>query len=147
MGYVDSTFDDLENVEDPRRGGGFFDASGNTIALAADWTINASVQHTAKLMRGSLTSRLDLSYIDERFSDGSFHNNPNDLLPSQTLLSGRVSYRPAGNNWGVSLWARNLTDDDSETYVAFGAGFLPFGTNRAQYQEPRTYGVTLDYRF
>ena len=147
VGYVDSTFDDLENVEDPRRGGGFFDASGNTIALAADWTINASVQHTAKLMRGSLTSRLDLSYIDERFSDGSFHNNPNDLLPSQTLLSGRVSYRPAGNNWGVSLWARNLTDDDSETYVAFGSGFLPFGTNRAQYQEPRTYGVTLDYRF
>ena len=147
VGYVDSTYDELNNVEDPRRDGGFFDASGNTIALAAEWTMNASVQHTAELMGGSLTSRLNLSYVDERFSDGSFHNNPNDLLPSQTLLSGRVSYRPAKDNWGISLWVKNLTDDDSETYIAFGSAFLPFGTNRAQYQEPRTYGITLDYAF
>ncbi|MDC0067671.1 TonB-dependent receptor [Gammaproteobacteria bacterium] len=147
VGYVDSTYDKLEGVEDPRRGGGFFDASGNTIALAADWTINASVQHTAYLRGGELTSRLDLNFIDERYSDGSFHNNSNDLLPSQTLLNGRLSYRPAEDNWGVSLWVRNLTDDDSETYVAFGAAFLPFGTNRAQYQEPRTYGVTLNLSF
>ena len=58
-----------------------------------------------------------------------------------------MSYRPAEGNWGVSLWVRNLTDDDSETYVAFGAAFLPFGTNRAQFQEPRTYGVTLNLSF
>lgn len=146
-GYVDSTYDDLPDVEDPRRGGGFFDASGNTIAFAPEWTINASFEHTAELLGGMLTSRLNLNYIDERYSDGSFHNNPNDLLPSQTLLSGRVSYRPAEGHWGVSLWGKNLTDDDSETYIAFGNAFLPVGTNRAQFQEPRTYGVTLDFSF
>ena len=147
VGYVDSTYDKLVGVEDPRRGGGFFDASGNSIALAADWTISASMQHTAELMGGVLTSRLDLNFIDERYSDGSFHNNPNDQLPSQTLVNGRLNYRPADDNWGVSLWVRNLTDDDSETYVAYGAAFLPFGTNRAQFQEPRTYGLTLNLSF
>ena len=146
-GYVDSTYDKLPDVEDPRRSGGFFDASGNTIAFAPEWTLNTSVEHTAELMGGTLTSRLNLSYIDERFSDGSYHNNPNDLLPSQTLLSGRISYRPAEGHWRVSVWGKNLTDDDSETYIAFGNAFLPIGTNRAQFQEPRTYGVTLDYSF
>ena len=115
--------------------------------LAADWSINASVQHTTGLMGGTLASRLDLSYVADRFSDGSFHNDPEDIVPSQTLVSGRVSYRPVEDNWGVSLWVKNLTDDDSKVYSAFGATFLPAASNRAQYQQPRTYGVTLDFSF
>ena len=146
IGYMDTVYDELSDVEDQRRGG-FFDAGGKTLPLAPEWTINMSGQHTLALMGGTLTSRVDLSYVDERFSDGSFHNHPDDVLPSQTLLGARVGYRPASDSWGVSLWAKNLTDDDSEVYRAFGTGFLPFGTNRAQYQQPRTYGVTLDLSF
>lgn len=146
IGYMDTSYDDLEGVEDQRRGG-FFDASGNTLALAPDWTINASAQHTIEFMGGKLISRLDVNYVDDRFSDGSFHNHPDDVLPNQTLLSARIGYRPAAENWGISLWGKNLTDDDSEVYRAFGTAFLPTGSNRAQYQEPRTYGVTVDFSF
>ena len=146
IGYMDTVYDELPDVEDQRRGG-FFDAGGKTLPLAPEWTVNVSAQHTAALMGGSLVSRLDLSYVDERFSDGSFHNHPDDVLPAQTMLGARVGYRPASDNWGIALWAKNLTDDDSAVYRAFGTGFLPFGTNRAQYQQPRTYGVTLDLSF
>ena len=146
VGYMDTVYDDLEDVEDQRRGG-FFDASGNTLPLAPSWTINVSAQHTAWMVRGRLVSRLDLSYVDERFSDGSFHNHPDDVLPAQTLLGGRITYRPASDLWGVGLWAKNLTDDDSRVYRAFGSAFLPAGTMRARFQEPRTYGVTLDLQF
>ena len=125
IGYMDTVYDDLEDVEDQRRGG-FFDAGGKTLPLAPEWTVNVSAQHTAALPGGMLTSRLDLSYVDDRFSDGSFHNHPDDVLPSQTLLGARVGYRPASDNWGIALWAKNLTDDDSEVYRAFGTGFLPF---------------------
>ena len=146
IGYMDTVYDDLEDVEDQRRGG-FFDAGGKTLPLAPEWTVNVSAQHTAALPGGMLTSRLDLSYVDDRFSDGSFHNHPDDVLPSQTLLGARVGYRPASDNWGIALWVKNLTDDDGEVYRAFDTGFLPFGTNRAQYQQPRTYRVTLDLSF
>ena len=146
VGFMDTTYDDLKDVEDLRRGG-FFDAGGNELPLAPNWTISASAQHTTDMAGGTLTSRLDISYVADRFSDASFHNHPDDILPSQTLVSGRISYRPAEDNWGVSLWGKNLTDDDSMVYRAFGAAFLPFATKRAQFQEPRTYGVTLDLRF
>ena len=146
VGFMDTTYDNLTDVEDQRRGG-FFDAGGKKLPLAPEWTINAALQHTTEMAGGILTSRLDLSYVDDRFSDGSFHNHPDDILPSQTLLGARISFRPVEDGWGIALWGKNLTDDDSMVYRAFGSAFLPFGTNRAQYQEPRTYGVTLDLRF
>jgi iron complex outermembrane receptor protein len=146
IGYMDASYDELKDVEDPRTGE-FSDVGGNVIALAPDWTLNASAVHTAELMGGTLTSRLNLSYVGERYADSSFHNHPDDLMPDQTLLDARVGYRPAADNWGVTLWVKNLTDDDSEVYNAYGDTFLPFGTNRAQFQEPRTYGVALDYAF
>ena len=148
IGSLDATYDEwVGGVEDPRRGEEFFDVSGNAIALSADWSVNASAQHTTELMGGILSSRLDLSYVDDRYSDGSFHNHPEDIVPSQTLLNGRVSYRPVEDSWGVSLWVKNLTDDDSKVYAAYGSTFLPAASNRAQYQQPRTYGVTINLEF
>lgn len=147
VGYNDSTYDRLENVEDQRAGNMLRDASGNTVAFAPKWSINASAQHTAELMGGLLTSRLDITYLDDRFSESSFHNYPDDVLEAQTLLNARVGYRPTNDKWGVSLWVHNLTDDDSDVYRTFGSAFLPMGTNRVQLQEPRTYGVSLDYSF
>lgn len=147
VGYNDSTYDRLENVEDQRAGNILRDASGNTVAFAPEWSINASAQHTTELMGGLLTSRLDITYLDDRFSESSFHNYPDDVLEAQTLLNARVGYRPTNDKWGISLWVQNLTDDDSDVYRTFGSAFLPMGTNRVQLQEPRTYGVSLDYSF
>ena len=52
----------------------------------------------------------------------------------------------AEDNWGVSVWVHNLTDDDTETLkisvAVFGAN-----ANTVQYQEPRTYGLSVDYAF
>ncbi|MGI9294987.1 MAG: TonB-dependent receptor [Pseudomonadales bacterium] len=147
VGYNESTYDRLENVEDQRAGNMLLDASGNTVAFAPEWSINAAAQHTAELMGGTLTSRLDVTFVDDRFSESSFHNYPDDVLEAQTLLNARVGYRPAKDNWGVSLWVNNITDDDSDVYRTFGSAFLPAGTNRVQLQEPRTYGLSLDFSF
>ncbi|MGI9289430.1 MAG: TonB-dependent receptor, partial [Pseudomonadales bacterium] len=67
VGYTDSTYDELSGVENPRTLM-LEDAAGNKVPLAAEWTINASASHTAELAGGTLTSRLDVNYIDERFS-------------------------------------------------------------------------------
>ena len=145
IGYNDSTYDELMGVEN-RRTGVLGSVAGNTVPFAPEWTISASVRHTAELAGGTLTSQLNVNHVDERYGESGIDNHPDDLLPSQTLLNGRVGYRPAADNWGVSLWANNITDDDSATYLAFSRAF-GLGNQTGQFQEPRTYGVSLDFSF
>ena len=62
-------------------------------------------------------------------------------------MNGRIAYRPRRGNWGVAAWVKNLTDDDTQVHGMFAAGGLGGRGTLGQYQEPRSYGVTLDYRF
>ena len=145
VGYNDAQYGSFENVEN-RRTGAIEDASGNSVPLAAEWTMNASAEHDATIGGGILTSRLDINYIDERFSDRGVLNQADDLIPSQTLLNGRLTYRPDDSGLSVALWAKNLLDDDGFVYLGYSAAF-GVATRAAQYQEPRTYGVSVDYSF
>lgn len=57
-----------------------------------------------------------------------------------------ISFSGSGSWNAVSLWGRNLTDDDSLVYAAYRTAFGSAG-HVGMYQQPRTYGVTLDYAF
>ena len=49
------------------------------------------------------------------------------------------------DNWNVSVWGKNLTDDG---YAGLTSQIQGFSGSRALYLEPpRTYGVTLRYDF
>ena len=145
VGYTDSTYDTFENVIDSRTRM-TVDASGNDIPLAPTWQLNIALQHTAQMGAGTLISRLDYVFIDERYSIQDVSNGPDKLIPSQSLLNARVGYRPNGGNWGVSVWAKNLADDNTLVYRNFATAFGNFSPS-GMYQEPRTYGVSLDYSF
>jgi iron complex outermembrane receptor protein len=145
VGYNDSEYVSFENAVE-KRTDSVVDASGNTVPLAPEWTINASAQHVADIFGGTLTSRLDLTYIDERYGVFGVTNHPGELIPDQTLLNGRIAYRTGNGNWGIALWGKNLTDDDTLTYLSFSSAFGIFAT-AGQYQEPRTYGLAIDYTF
>ena len=145
VGYADGTYDKFEGVTDNRTNT-LVDASGNDIALAPDWTLNLAVRHQAQLGAGTVTSRLDYAFIDSRYSIQGVINDADFFLPSQSLVHARVGYRPRSDDWGIALWGRNLTDDDSLMYAAYRTAFGSAG-HVGLYQQPRTYGVTLDYTF
>lgn len=145
VGFSDATYDDFKGVRDNRTRM-LVDASGNDIPVAPDWTINVAVQHRARLGAGTVRSRLDYAYIDDRYAVTGVINDPDYFLPSRSLVNARIGYRPQGDNWGIALWGRNLTDDDSLVYAAYRSAFGSAG-HVGMYQQPRTYGVTLDYRF
>ena len=42
---------------------------------------------------------------------------------------------------------KNATDDDTQVHATFAAGGLGGRGALGQYQQPRTYGVTLGYQF
>ena len=145
VGYTDATYDTFEDVFD-NRARAIVDASGNDIPLAPRWQLNIALQHTAQLGGGALVSRLDYLFIDERYGHQDISNDPGSLLPSQSLVNARVGFRPNGGNWGVSVWAKNLADDNTLVLNQFATAFGNFSPS-GLYQEPRSYGVSLDYSF
>ena len=145
VGYTDSTYDTFKDVFD-NRARTIVDASGNDIPLAPRWQLNIALQHTAQLGGGTLISRLDYLFIDERYGHQDVSNDPGSLIPSQSLVNARVGYRPNEGNWGVSVWAKNLADDNTLVLHQYATAFGNFSPS-GLYQEPRTYGVSLDYSF
>ena len=58
------------------------------------------------------------------------------------LLDARISLAPANENWGVSIWGKNLANKDYRNHVI---AFL--GEEVSFFAPPRTYGVELTYNF
>ncbi len=154
IGYVDSIYDKFEGLNDPRPislgGQGIIDASGNRLANAPKWTINATATHELPLRNDATwVTRLDYNYTDEFY--GAFRgalNTSDYLVPGYSLLNARIGYRSAGEEWSVYLWAKNLTDNHAPNrrqFTNFPAGVV-FGATQ-QYIQPRTYGVSLNYSF
>ena len=145
VGYTDATYDRFEDVFD-NRARMIVDASGNDIPLAPRWQLNVALQHTARWGPGALVSRLDYLFIDERYGHQDISNDPGSLIPSQSLVNARIGYRPNAGSWGVSVWGKNLADDDTLVLHQFATAFGNFSPS-GLYQEPRTYGLSLSYSF
>jgi iron complex outermembrane recepter protein len=81
-----------------------------------------------------------------------FSNSHDQQSSSYELVNARLTYR--GSNWDVSLWGRNLSDED---YATRGFYFSnQYGNNPAngyapetyvQYGEPRVVGISGSYTF
>jgi len=69
------------------------------------------------------------------------------VLDERTLVNARLGIENVALSSGTlraSLWARNLFDEDYNTY---GINFSTLGPITAQYGEPRTWGVDLTWEF
>ena len=69
-----------------------------------------------------------------------------DQIDEWDVWNARLRFTPTEGNWYVELWGRNLNDDDFVTGQYRGDAAVGLGTNQFLL-DPRTYGVTLDYRF
>ena len=81
---------------------------------------------------------------DLQYSSNYFFENTNSLLtanPSETTVNGYVGIETDGGIT-VRAWVKNLTDKRK-----FADKLELFGTVYANYQPPRTVGITVGYRF
>jgi len=72
---------------------------------------------------------------------------PHQMMDARTLVDARLSLEhiPLGDgNMRVSLWGKNLLDED---YPTFSINFGSLGPITEQYGEPRTYGLEVAYEF
>ncbi len=80
--------------------------------------------------------------MDDHTTSGSADIR-DDQIDDREDLNAKLGWR--NENWNVSVWGKNLTDDE---YAAFTATTFPVTSTDAFWLvPPRTYGATLRYEF
>ncbi len=109
--------------------------TGGTSLYAPKWTWNVGAEYSIPVGKGSVTPRLQYSYVGAQFTS-LFYNPVTDLLASHGLLSGTITY--VTGPLRLELYGTNLT---KQFYVSGQNG------NNEFYGAPREYGVRLGFKF
>lgn len=137
---------------------GGLDCTGNKIPFTPRNSLNIFAQYVLDMGdHGLLTARVEDKWASH------YEMTPQNTLQDTAQMSARkdwinafLTYEPAQGNWKVQAWVRNLTDRSAVTFSTNYSFYLLThaevlsGLNeaaRTSVTEPRTYGVTLTYRF
>ena len=117
---------------------------GSTASFAPKWSATGAVGYEFDLGK-NLVARMHVGakYMSE-YNTGS-DLDPQKLQSGYTTVNARASLGGRDGHWAVELWAQNLTDAEY-MQVAFDAP-LQTGSWNAFLGQPRTYGVTLRWRY
>jgi len=111
---------------------------GSDLALAPELQYNLSARYQWELGDKNAHAQLVVAHTDKQFSSvvvaNRFEQDSYDTLDGAIGLST--------DNWGVELFAENLTDERAELFINALDTDLRITTNR-----PRTWGVRVSYDF
>ena len=65
---------------------------------------------------------------------------------SRHLINASVNFSSSDHHWQISLWGKNLTDEEYVVDNKSGVEEL-IGTTMSQYGDPLTAGVSVTYNF
>lgn len=116
------------------------DCSGKDALYSPELTYSLGLQKTFALDTGDVVLNLDYRFRDERYV--GFNYIPGSSTGSTSNVDGVLSYK-SNDGWTVSLYGRNLTDEEVPITYQVGAGNIA----SSQYEPPRTYGLRLDVDF
>ena len=135
LGYTNAEFTDIEP------GSGITEDSA--YIFTPKWTGAAGAEYSMPIGGSVLTARVDYSYRSDI-----------EFLPASTPFTGeddvglwntRMVYEPADQNWKVTLWGRNLSDN---IYITQSLDFTGFtGYAGGGFSVGREYGVTFTTGF
>jgi iron complex outermembrane recepter protein len=116
-------------------------AAGNRLPYAPAFTFDIGGDYVVDL---TAAGRLDFNLTNE-FNSGYFTEADNRLRqPAYDFLNASVSWTTPNERLNVKLWARNLLDKAVESEEVTGP---PEGYTVDYSNPPRTYGLTLLYKF
>ncbi|MET0987828.1 MAG: TonB-dependent receptor [Steroidobacteraceae bacterium] len=147
--YTDPKY---KSFRDPQTGA---DRSNELFSGVAKWTANVNATYTQPISLGNLTLRADYSWRDDVVLwpwPKSDPNEPfNDAIVDATtdeatgVLNARAALSVMDDTLEFAIWGSNLTDErDSVGGTIFAA---PVTVVNTRLRDPRTYGVTVSYRF
>ena len=118
INYTDEYFEDAEN-------GGFADAADAGALTGSNIVNNGFVFDPSLIVTpGTL--------VDDEIYD------------ARTIVNTSIVFTTGGGNLDITLWARNLFDEEYEETRRYVSGVV---YTEARYGLPRTYGLMAEYRF
>lgn len=133
-GYTHSNFDEF----DSEIGG---DLSGNELPSAPPLNLNVLARYEWAAFGGTLAVQADAKYNDDQYF--SVNNDPVLAQEAYSVVNARAGYTTASGRLSVTLWGRNLGD---EQYATGAYDLAAFGFDQIIVGDPRSYGLTLSYR-
>jgi iron complex outermembrane recepter protein len=115
--------------------------SGSRLPFSPEITANLGVQYTFAIGAGSLTPRVQVSYLDDQLA--TLFPAVSTTVPSRTLTDVRVSYEPT-EAWRIEAFATNVFD---KTYIASQVQNATSFDGGIIYGAPRVLGGRVTYSF
>lgn len=143
VAYLDAEFSDFNTVNPIEPSQGIQSLAGNRTRQSPELTAYLRGEYGVSLQGGSfLAFALEASYKDEQF-----FTEFNDQIMSQgdyTLINANLKYTSPDEKISANLWVKNLSDEFVYSGMFAISSTRTIGSSMLP---PRTYGVTLDYRF
>ena len=141
LAWLDTEFEEYDTVNPVTAEVTSF--AGNEQPAAPTWNLNGIVRYYAELTSGAVIStQADFSFMDNQFFTAD--NNPSLTEDAYWLWNARVTYTSPKDDYSVSLWVKNLTDEE---YITTAFDTAEFGVNSIGVGDPRTFGVTFSAYF
>lgn len=133
-GRLDATYDSFVLP-------GVFNNTGNPLGSSPRNKFSAGVDYQVPLADkwGAVSLTASYSWTDDYYTGAT--KDPNLFVPAYSLGNASLRWDSADGHWRVSLWGKNLADTEY-LLTPSTQGVL------AEYLgEPRTYGVSLSWRY
>lgn len=144
-GYLDATFDSYVSADPVFLEQGVTDHDGNRLPFAPKYTASLAASQEFPLGSWGAMTLLAAATRTDKVYFTAFNHDP----VSQDAfidLRARLAFSPQGSNWTFALWGENLGDETARAGGDVGPGFAGFPA-RGALNEPRRYGVEIDFRF
>jgi iron complex outermembrane receptor protein len=152
-GYLDAEYSDFET--DTNNDGVLDDASDLTPRNAPESTVGVGGRFSWPIGPGALEIYAKYAWVDE--VETNLLNTPQGTLDDRKDVTASIGYY--AENWSVTAFGRNLTDEEYEIFTPIGGS--PTATCEANPVEPnctglfavgslnnpRSYGVEVTYEF
>ena len=136
LGYLDTSYDDFGYTD---INGDFVDLSNLEFRRSPDWTASLDATYEWDVAGGNAWIRGSYHYLADHYVNVT--NSPELKNDAQNLIDASVNY--SINGITVSLFGRNLTDEDGYSHGYDVAGLWSYAHTRA----PRTWGAEVVYQF
>ena len=120
-----------------------YNYNGNQQIRSPDFQTSLVAEYTQPIGQlGDVRLRGEYFYQSEEFFDPANQKTRGYYQPAYGLVNARISYLPPGGQWELSLYGKNLTNEEYFRNIVPIAGVTGVGAPG----DPLTVGVALNWR-
>lgn len=139
VGYLDAEYDELDRSITENTPIGL----GNKLVNVPEWSGNLSLDwDVINNQMGTITFHVDYLYKDEMARDSE--NTPSAMSDSYELVNASLTWRSPMEEWTVSAWGKNITD---ERFITSTSTIPAVGAPANSWSKPKEFGLTVSYQF